>query len=327
MPYRKALPRLRQLDWRQAAVVVEPEGDRPGFWVGACDVLYDPRDACFYLYYRIRRPIDATDPMQRGGRCRIARSADGIHFEDVWELSAEDLGSVSVEKGCLDLTPDGRARLYLSYECPEGSGWQIDLLEGERFDHLDVAGRRTVLHPRDIPNAWHVKDPALLRRDGTVYLYANVHEPDRGPGETTGLATSVDGVHFDWQGRVLDTGTGWDGCTSRITDLLVVPPFYVLFYDGAESHQQLYEEETGVAVGLAPDRFVRLTTDHPLLRTGPRDEVPYPDGPWRAARGAVRYLVAVPHEGDLLLYAEHTRADGAHDIRVLRVPAAGFLAP
>lgn len=318
MPYRKHLPELAGLDWSGAHVAVEPEGSRPGFWVGACDVLHSPADSCFYLYYRIRRPIDPADPQQRGSRCRIARSEDGLTFEDVWELHARELGTVSIEKGCMDLAPDGRVRLYLSYECPEGGGWQVDLLEGTAFDALEVDARRRVLHPSTIPGAAHVKDPVVLRHGPTVHLYANIHEPERGPGETTGLATSRDGVHFDWQGQVLDTGEGWDAFTARITDLIAVPPFFVLLYDGAESHRQLYEEETGVAVGLSPRHFTRLTTEHPLFRTGPRQDVPYPDGPWCASKGAVRYTVAVPQGPQMLLVAEHTRDDGSHDIRALK---------
>ena len=316
MIHRKILPDLSNLDWSRAQVVVEPEGYRPGFWVGAADVINDPRDGCFYLYYRIRRPIDPADPLQRGSRCRIARSEDGVHFEDVWELNASELDTVSIEKGCFDLTRDGRARLYLSYECPEGKGWQVDLLEGPTFDALDVGARRTVLHPRDLPGAWHVKDPVVLQQDDRLLLYANVHEPERGPGETTHLATSPDGVEFTWQGRVLDTGDGWDAFTSRITDLVVAPPFFVLFYDGAASHVHLYEEEAGVAVGLAPDAFVKVTTNGPLFRKGPRRDVPYPDGPWLASVDSVRYVIAVPHDGGLLVYAEHTNEDGSHDIRV-----------
>lgn len=319
MIHRKTLPRIRGVDWGDAAVVVEPEGDRPGFWVGACDVFRDPRDGAFWLYYRIRRPIDPDDPLQRGSRCRIARSEDGLRFADVWELPASALGTVSIEKGAFDLTPEGRARLYLSYECPDGRGWQVDLLEGEAFDALDVEGRRTVLHPRTLDGAWHVKDPVVLRTDAGVSVYANVHEPDRGPGETTWLAESTDGIDFAWRGRVLDTGDGWDAFTARVTDLVVAGPFHLLLYDGCAGHEHLYEEEAGAAVGLVPDRFAKITTDGPLFRDGPRRDVPYPDGPWKAGVGNVRYVVAVPDGSTLRLYAEHTREDGAHDIRTHRV--------
>ena len=316
---RKHWPDAWVLDWANASVVKEPEEGRPGFWVGALDVIGPPQADAYYLYYRIRRPIDDKDPKQRGGRCRIARGEDGVNFEDVWELEAKNLGTVSVEKGCFDVTPDGRCRLYLSYECPDGPGWQIDLLEGDAFDRLDAASRRTVLHPRDVPDAHHVKDPVLLRHGDRTLLYANVHAPDHAPGETTGLATSPDGVRFTWQGRVLDVGDGWDSYTARITDLVRVGPFFLLLYDGAGTHIHLYEEECGVAVGLQPDRFVRVTREHPLFRSGERRDVPYPDGPWIASAGSVRYVVAQPQGEDLLVYAEHTRDDGAHDIRVARL--------
>ncbi len=307
----------RDLDWARATVVVAPEGDTAGFWVGAADVYYCPVDRCFWLYYRIRRPIDPTDPRQRGSRCRIARSDDGIHLEDVWELEAKELGSISIEKGCFDRSSDGRARLYLSYECPEGKGWQIDLLEADRFDGFDAADRQEVLHPRDIPEAGHVKDPVVLHHEGRTILYANIHRPTRGSGEVTGYATSEDGVHFAWQGTLLELTDDWDSYTARVTDVVHRPPHFVMLYDGASTNLHLFEEECGLALGETPFAFERVTKHGPLFRQAPRWDVLHPDGPWLASPGSVRYVLAVEHEDRLLVYGEYTRENGSHDVRVV----------
>ena len=230
--------------------------------------------------------------------------------------SSSEFGSGSLEKGSLLITPDGWHRLYLSYECPGGSGWQIDLLEAITYRELDAARRHTVLAPADA-GAGHVKDPIALTAGGLTLLYANFSVP--GGGEAAGVATSADGRRFQWMGRVLPESPAgaWDAWTSRATGILYANPAWYLFYDGAADPGQCYEEEMGVAVGFSPFSFTRLTPDGPLVPGAPRGGIRYDNDRILPAAAGVRYLTPIVAKNRILYYYEWTRPDGAHELRVV----------
>ena len=79
---------LPLFDPHDTVTVREPLGQGPGWWAGAPSVLWDEQERCFYLYYRYRKPRE----LGRGVECRLARSEDGVNFEDIWQ----------VEKGQID---------------------------------------------------------------------------------------------------------------------------------------------------------------------------------------------------------------------------------
>lgn len=299
----------------RSKTVLEPPALAPGNWAGACDVILDDREGNFYLYARTRRPRDPNDPEARGARAAILQSRDGHTFHEVWNVHRTQLGTRSIEKGSLLILPDGRHRLYLSYECPDGAGWQIDLLEGNSFASLDIAGRRTVLRPADV-GAGHVKDPIVLLAGGLTLLYANYALPNG--GEAAGLATSADGVLFEWFGRVLPASPDgcWDTWTSRATGILYTAPVWYLFYDGAGNPGECYEEQMGVAVGFTPYAFVRLTPNGPLVPGAARGGLRYDGGRILPSVGGIRYLSPILGKNRLLYYYEWTRPDGSHELRV-----------
>lgn len=306
---------LPAFDPARGRTVLEPPGAGPGNWVGACDVIFDDRDGRFYLYVRRRRPKNPGDPDERGFSCAILESRDGHQFRQIWSAHRSQFGAASVEKGSLLIRPDGWHRLYVSYEAP-GQGWQIDMLEAVSFADLDPTRRYTVLRPEDA-GARSVKDPTVALAGGLTLMYANASVPDR--GEAAGLAISPDGVHFQWQGRVLPASPegAWDGWTARATGVLYANPSWYLFYDGAADASQCCEEQMGVAVGFAPNAFTRLTPAAPLAPGAPRGALRYDNARTVPSTSGVRYLTPIVAKNRILYYYEWTRPDGAHELRVV----------
>ena len=124
----------------------------------------------------------------------------------------------------------------------------------------------------------------------------------------TGLATSIDGRHWQWEGRILGTGGpgAWDGYQARLNSLVPFGGFWLGFYDGSGSHEENYEERCGLATSTDLRRWTKLTPDQPALLA--------PHG-----TGSVRYVEAIRQGGALHLYYEYARKDGAHDLRRLLI--------
>jgi hypothetical protein len=298
-------------------VIREPLSAGEGYWAGAPTAQYDPVDGRFLLFYRLRRPRPI-----RGGECRIAAGEDGIDFTDIWRATSRDFDSPSIEKCAVFRGLDGRFRLYASYVDGETNRWRVDVLEADRPEALDPHSRTKVLTADEI-GAEGGKDPWVMVVGGVHHMllsYAPVpqaaSEDDlramHATGDVyntgvttseTGLATSLDGVHFGWQGNVMRPGAGWDRYCTRLGSLLHVPPVWFGFHDGSASVDGNYEEQAGLAVSADLRSFTRLT----------------PDGPWTTSgggSGSVRYIDVVEDGPRLLFYYEFAREDGSHDLRV-----------
>jgi len=301
-----------------SVTIREPERPEPGYWVGGPSVLVD--GDLTWLTYRERRPRGA--PAERGWRCAVAVSPDGVRFEDVWEVHKDELESASMERFDLTRTGDGYA-LFLSYVDPADGRWRIDSVTASRPEDLDVATRRPVL-TADSTATEGAKDPMVVEIDRAAHLYASYAAT--GPAidaaahatadiYNTGATTHPTGLAIDeghgfiWHGQVLGVGArgSWDGYQARLGSVVPVAGGFVGFYDGSASHYENYEERLGVATSSGGRSWRRVSTDGPWL-TGP--------GP----SGSIRYLDAVVRDGAWWLYYEVTRPDGAHELRLSRVP-------
>jgi hypothetical protein len=285
-----------------------------------------------YLTYRLRRPRGADE--DRGHTVRLARSTDGVAFEDIWSVTKKELGTLSMERSALHRAGDTWF-LYLSYVDPADNRWRIDVVTAGDPSRFDVAARRPVLTAA-ASGTDGVKDPFLVRSGPAWLMFASyavtaTHDADRrahvhdtgdayNTGDVvapTGLATSLDGLAFDWQGEVFGPGPGWDRYQARLGTILPVPGGLLGFYDGSADASENYEERCGLALSTsavpaaasAPAGWTRLTP------RGPRLTSPH-------ATGALRYVDHVLLGSDLLLYYEYARADGSHELRVHRVPDA-----
>ena len=309
------------LNPEEGTTIVEPPEFRQGFWAGAPSALFDEERGRFYLYYRLRKPREQG----RGVACRIAESEDGMNFTTIWEATQQQIGTPSMERAAVVKCVDGKYRCYLSYVNPKDNRWQIDLMEAEEPAGFDVTRRKPLLVPAEI-GVEALKDPWVMIIGGQYYMivsyaptpagvsYEEMHGTQdihvTGTSKScTGLATSVDGVKWEWQGDILSPPeTGWDKYCTRINSLLWTPPVFTAFYDGIPDHTHNYEEQTGLAITWDLRTFVRVTPAGPALVS------PH-------ASGSLRYVDCFEKDGEIWFYYEYAREDGSHELRLNQVAA------
>ena len=313
---------LPSFDPEEGVVVLSPERGGDGYWTGCPGILHDSRRGRFLLTYRQRRP--RGDARERGWRCAVAESDDGISFRDVWAVEKDELGTTSMERFSLLPTEEGYL-LYLSYVDPDDSRWRIDVLDAETPDSFSVAKAEPVLTAAT-SGTEGVKDPYAIRVGPAVYLFASYAEAGTFSDEErvrahatsdiyntgvtthpTGLATSIDGRMFRWHGEVLGVGATWDRYQARLNSIVPLDAGFLGFYDGSAGADENYEERTGLALSFDLEHWRRLTPDQPWITSS-------------LGSGSVRYLDAVPVDDEWWLYYEMTRADGAHELRMSKVP-------
>jgi len=312
--------RFEPFDPEEGTVIRPAPGKGPGYWVGAPGAMYDGVTQTFYLAYRIRRPRGVHP--DRGAEVHIARSADGVAFEDIWVGRKETLESTSIERCALTRLPDGRWGFFVSFVDPADGRWRIDLVEADRPERLDLAQRRPVLTAADI-NAEGVKDPFLFRLAGLYHMIVSFATADQPAApealhgthdafntglikSRTGLATSRNGRDWTWEGEIIGPSTdGWDRYCTRIGTVWPQNGLWLALYDGSADVSENYEERVGLAYSFDLRRFVRVTSDGPLM-VQPN------------ASGALRYFDVLEIGDQTFLYYETACPDGSHDLRVFR---------
>lgn len=312
--------RCCDFDPNDGTVVREPLGEGPGYWAGAPGVAYDKKFGRFYLVYRLRRPR-GVEP-DRGAEIRIASSRDGIGFDDIWTGKKDQLGTSSIERCSLFHLPEGPWRLYLSYVDPADGRWAIGMVEAEAPDEFDLGQTRPVLTASQIA-AEGVKDPFIFDVAGLYHMivsYAAIATPAssrelHGTHDAyntgliiscSGLATSTDGVNWNWECDLLRPQVGaWDAYASRICSLWYCPPVWLALYDGSVDVGENYEERCGLAYSFDLRTFHRVTRTAPLFQP-------------LEAKGALRYFDVVALPDVTYFYYEMARPDGSHELRVYR---------
>ena len=288
------LPTALRPDPTRAELVVPAPGAGPGNWSGAPSALY--ADGAVHLAYRVRQPLDEG----RGIATVVARSQDGVRFEQVAALRRETFGAESLERPALARLDDGW-RLYLSCATPGSKHWWIEALDSPTLEEI-AGGERTVVLPGDDEVA--VKDPVVERHGGGWRMWVCCHPLDV-PGHedrmTTRVAHSHDGLHWELGAESLRPRPGtWDARGARVTAVLSTDPLAVL-YDGRASAEANWFERTGVAFADGGTETLVADDSEP---TG---------SPW--SDGALRYVSVVPlPDGGTRIYYELARPDGAHDL-------------
>jgi hypothetical protein len=280
-------------------LAVPPPGEGPGFWAGGPSTIYS--DGAFWLAYRLRRPVDQG----RGYANVVARSEDGVEFEVVATVTAEQFSAASLERPALVRTEDGGWRLYVSCSTWHSKHWWVESLDAA--DAADLAdGKRTIILPGDEATAW--KDIVVDHDEhgGTWHLWACRHPLDGGDDEadrmTTWYASSSDGLSWTMEGEALGpTPGGWDARGARVTTVLEIDGTITAFYDGRASAAENWYERTGYALGERPDRFTAA------------------GGPTPAGHTA-RYLSVAQPPGGYRFYWEAARSDGANELRTAYLP-------
>lgn len=173
-----------------------------------------------------------------------------------------------------------------------------------------------------------VKDPYTIRIGPAVYLFASYAEGRTFTAQQqarahasqdiyntgitihpTGLATSVDGRTFHWHGEIFGVGSTWDRYQARLNCIAPLGAGFLGFYDGSASADENYEERAGIAISFDLENWRRLTPDEPWVTS-------------RHGTGSVRYVDAVSVDDEWWLYYETTRSDGAHELRLVKLPRA-----
>jgi hypothetical protein len=316
-PVDTTLPQLFDPD--AGVTVMAPLGEGKGWWVGAPSAYWD--GSRFYLSFRTRKPQP-----ERGGLFQVAVSDDGEHFEPVCTVRKEDLGTSSIERGALLQAGPDLWRLYLSYVDPADNRWRIDLLEAPSPDQFDASQRRPILTAADI-QAEGIKDPWVCQVGDTWYMIVSYAPTPEGAVDyeamhgtrdiyntgtsksLSGLATSADGLSWEWQGTILEPSeSGWDQYAARLNTVFHDGSRFVGLYDGSRSVEENYEERCGVAVSNDLRSWQRLSVDGPVVGSaGPNEP------------GAVRYAEAVQGPDWIRFYYEYTRPDGSHELRTVLV--------
>jgi hypothetical protein len=322
VPQHRVMAPMARFEPEHGVTVKAPERGEAGYWVGCPGILYEPDRQRFLLTYRERRPGDA-EPC-RGWRCAVAASSDGVRFEDLWEVRKEDLGTPSMERFSL-IRADGCYRLYTSYVDPADGRWRIDVMEAAEPGGFRTGSARPALTATQTGTEG-VKDPYVLQAGPVTYMFASYAAPRVLTAEQweqahrtgdiydvgvttlpTGLATSLDGLGFRWRGTALDVGDRWDRYQARLTCVVPIASGYLGFYDGSADVSENFEERCGIAVSGDLWRWHRVTADESWTRA--------PHG-----SGSVRYLDVLPLDGEWWIYYELARADGAHELRLQRLP-------
>lgn len=273
-------------------------GAGPGNWAGAASAVLV--DETFWLTYRTRRPLTEG----RGVTVHVARSTDGVTFEEVTTIDREAFECESFERPVLVPVPGIGWRLYLSCATPGTKHWWVDSLTAATPEGLPAGDRRVVLAGDDTVA---VKDPVIEHLGDRWRMWLCCHpltEAGQEDRMTTRILTSPDGLDWTDHGEVLAGRSGeWDARGARVTTVLHAEPLELL-YDGRPDAASNWHERTGVARWDG----TRLVADD----RGPIAS-PYSDGAWR-------YASAVPlPEGRTRFYVEAARPDGAHDLVTLLV--------
>jgi hypothetical protein len=291
--------------------IAAPPCAGPGCWAGAPGSYRDGAD--LYVVYRLRRPQPG-----RGYEVRIAVNRDGQRFETVWSAGKDRFDAESIERCALTRVGDVW-RLYASFVRRADRRWCIGLIEARTVDAFDASAAVVVLDPLDHGLA-AVKDPWLRRDRGRwlMFVSCGMRPEAEHPGlhatgdvlstgltlSVSGLATSVDGRHWTWEGPTLwPSPSGWDKFTARLTTAVRDGDGWTGFYDGSASLAENYEERCGLARSRDLRQWESVSVDGPAIGTV-------------SGAGGVRY-VEISEAGDV--FYEYTRPDGAHELRWARV--------
>ena len=285
------IPVLAPPTYDDVEVVVPAPSTGAGNWAGAASAVLV--DGVTWLTWRVRLPL--TDG--RGVTVVVARSEDGVRFEEVATVSREEFGAESFERPVLVPLREGGWRLYLSCATPGSKHWWVDSLTAATVAELPT-GTRHVVHEGDEHTG--VKDPVVTVGPDGYEMWLCCHpldEPGHEDRMTTRRLTSADGLSWQDRGEVLAGRDGtWDARGARVTAVL---PDGLVLYDGRADAESNWFEATGVATW---DGVALTRAEMPPIRS------PHSDG-------AFRYATAVPlPDGRTRYYVEAARPDGAHDL-------------
>ena len=297
-------------------VVLGPDKDEAEHWAGAPSVTRDDQGV-FWLAARMRSPEFPRG--LRGYEIRLLRSTNGIHFELVKSIRREEVPIAGFERPALLFDP--ATRKFQLYACgPWRDGpWAIlkfdDVESPEKF--RPVTARPVIQAParrddRDV-SVTEYKDPVIIRTAGKYHCYVIGYIRRN---ERVFHFTSEDGEKWqpvgDTNEPVMDLD-GWHNFFVRPSSVLPLGVGWLFVYEGSSTQWFDPVYNIGLGLGFTFDlhQITELTTKSPLaLSTTPGQFSTFRYSDWHWVNG------------EIWVYAEVSKANSAHEIRLFRIPVA-----
>jgi len=298
-------------------VVLAPDKDEAEYWAGAPSVARDAQGV-FWLAARMRSPEFARS--LRGYEIRLLRSTDGIHFERVKSIRRADVPIPGFERPALRF--DSASKKFKLYACGpwrEGPWAIIKFADADSPEKIDPTTARPVIqapvprYERDV-SVTEYKDPVILQAEGKYHCYVIGYIRRN---ERIFHYISDDGKKWqpvgDVNAPVMDL-TGWHNFFVRPSSVLPLGVGYLFVYEGSSTQWFDPVYNIGIGLGFTFDlhHVTELTPASPLaLSTTP--------GSFHTFRYSDWHWV----NGEIWVYAEVSKANSAHEIRLFRIPVAG----
>lgn len=302
------------------SVIASPEKSEAGYWIGCPGIFQDGGKT--FLTLRKRRPRNMG--AERGWYCGIfelSTGTAGYKMNEVWSVHKDELNTASMERFALHKTQLGY-EIYISYVDPLDNRWRIDVVRAETLQSFDIQNKKPVL-TAESTGTEGVKDPFIFVEGDREWMFVSaaqsgeIHDNSAAHDtkdifntkyakSVTGIATRLQGSsHWEWRDFVLtpDENSTWDANTRRINSVIALTDVYLAFYDGKDSFENNYEEQTGIAVSHNLQSWDVLTPIEPIISSD-------------APAGSLRYVDYRVMNGKLDVIYESSRPDGSHDMRI-----------
>ena len=293
-------------------LVAEPDKDQAEWWAGAPSVVRED-SGTFWMAARMRT---ADAPLgRRGYEIRIYRSQDGIKFTQAHSIKREQVPIPGFERPAL--LRDRATGKFKLYGCGQlKDAWCIfKFADAGSPDKFDPATVKPVIEPRPlveqgIPYPTGYKDPVVIQAEGAYHCFViGVFRLER-----LYHFVSKDGETWEPVGdraQSLMDLSGWHTFFVRPASVLPLGVGYLFVYEGSDTRwaDPVYNIATGLGFTFDLQHIVDLTPDGPLLAS---------PTPGRLQTWRYSHWMWVGDE--LWVYAEVEKRNGAHEIRLFRLP-------
>ena len=305
-------------------VVAEPDEDAPEWWAGGPSVARDA-DGTFWMAARMRT---ADAPLGlRGYEIRLFRSDDGIRFTHAHSIRREDVPIPGFERPSLLRDPhSGRFKLYGCGPFDDGPWCIFKFDDADRPDGFDPSTATPIIEPspealkagerhvgvysRPVQTPTGYKDPVVLFAEGRYHCFViGILRAER-----LFHFVSEDGERWEPVGDPAESIlplAGWHTYAVRPASVVPLGVGYLFVYEGSDTRwpDASYNIATGLGFTFDLHHVVDLTSDRPLLVS---------PTPGRLHTWRYSHWMWVGEE--LWAYAEVEKPNGAHEIRLFRLP-------
>jgi len=294
-------------------VIVEPDKDAPEWWAGAPSVVRD-KNGVFWMAVRMRSPEYPRG--LRGYEIRILRSEDGIKFKKYHSILREEVPIDGFERPALLLDPI--TQKFKLYVCGPWQGHPWSILKFDDVNDLkqiNPASAHLVITPpakqyeRDV-SVTEYKDPFIIYAEGKYHCYVIGYVRRN---ERLFHFSSADGEVWNSVGDVnqpiMDL-TNWHNFFIRPASVLPLGIGYLFIYEGSSTKwfDPVYNIGTGLGFTFDLHNITDLTLESPLLlSTTPGNFYTF------------RYSHWIWVDGEIWVYAEATRENNSHEVRLYRL--------